>query len=148
MSGSGVPDFIPAPAPEPHPLPDPYEEWAHGAVPSLWEAQRMSADALATMKEAEASLQAAHDNHARTERDYRRMKFAKALEARDIEVGGKRLTDRERGQWVDAETSQMKSRMRHEWGLVETARAAVTRADRAQATLGRLVAWASRAPGN
>lgn len=139
---TGLPDSIPGPgAPA---LPNPYEEWVQGAVPSLWQAQTMSAAALRTMESAEAELRTAHEGHANAEREYRKLKFRLSMEARGVEVDGKRLTDRERGQWVDAESADSKADVRTKWGLVEAARANATRADRAQATVKTYTAWAAR----
>lgn len=134
--------FSPPPDPHPHPV-DSSEQQRH-RLPDVYEASDAIRDALDQLDKTRGELDLAHNNHAEAEKAYRKRRFELLIAARDVKVDGKPLTADERKHWVDAELADDKAEVRKAWGLIETARAAVTFHDRRQASLKAWLDWSMR----
>lgn len=136
---TGIPDWSPPVEPEPDRT---VAEFVEGQVPDYFQARTIGFAAIEEMERSRAELERAHDEHAAAEVAYRRARHTATMDARWTKIDGKRLTEIERKTWVDVATADMKVQVLSAWGLVESARAAVTIADRKNATVRQFNQWA------
>lgn len=135
---TGIPDWSPPVEPEPDRR---MADFVEGVVPDYFDARRIGFAAIEEMERTRAELELAHNAHADAEVAYRRARHTATMDARFTKIDGKRLTEIERKTWVDVATADLKVRQLAAWGTVESARAAVTIADRKNATVRQFNQW-------
>lgn len=136
-------DWIPPADPSPHP-PDALEDMANAVLPDLQTIARWSRETIGDLREAREDYDRRVREHADAVVAYRKAKFAKAIEARTVEVEGRKLTERERQAWTDAELVDLKHAELLAAGMLRSAQMAFTYRDRRNAAVGRYADAAQR----